>query len=87
MSDVRLTLMTSHVGDLDSGVAADWAALRPVRSLVSHLLRQRAVAAMATQVPPTAGFGAEPHRGLGGKTINVTLVWVSNAVLGSITVY
>ena len=56
--------MTSHVGDLDAGVTVDWTSLGSGRSLVSNFSRQRAIAAMATQVPATAGFRAEPCRRL-----------------------
>lgn len=59
MTGVCRTLMTSHVGDLDAGVTADRASLGPGRSVVSNFPRQGAVAAMATQVPPIASFGAE----------------------------
>jgi len=51
--------MTSHIGDLDAGVTVERASLRSGRGLVSALQRQGAVAAMATQVPPIASFGAE----------------------------
>lgn len=55
----RHTLMTSHVGDLNAGVTVDRASLGSGRSLVSTLPRQGAIAAVATQVSPIAGFGAE----------------------------
>lgn len=59
MSGVRRTLVTSHVGDLDAGVTTDRASLCSGRSMVSTFPWQGAVAAMATQVPPAASFGAE----------------------------
>lgn len=61
MSGVCRTLMTSHVGDLDAGVTADRASFGSGWSLVSNFPRQGAIAAMATQVPSTACFGAEPR--------------------------
>lgn len=59
MFDIRRTLMTSHVGDLDAGVTANRASLCSGRSMVSTFPWQGAIAAVATQVPPTASFGAE----------------------------
>lgn len=57
----------SHVGDLDAGVAADRASISSGWSVVSDLPGQGAIAAVATQVPPTASFGAESCRGLEQK--------------------
>lgn len=53
------TLMTSNVCDLDAGVTSDWTSFSSGWSLVSNLSGQGAIAAMATQVPPTASFWAE----------------------------
>lgn len=51
----------SHIGDLDAGITMDWTSLSSGWSVISNFPRQGAIVAMATQVSPTAIFGAEPH--------------------------
>lgn len=61
----RCAEATSHVRDLDAGVATDRASLASGWRVVSGLLGQGAVAAVTPGVPPAARFRAEPCWRLG----------------------
>lgn len=70
---------TSHVRDLDAGVSPDRASLRSRRGLVSGLLGQGAVAAVAAGVPPAACFRAETRRWLARRRRrSFTFKWEDN---------